>query len=45
MTDDTTTKVATFCPLCVSRCGATATIAEDEFGYTPAPHVRSSSTT
>jgi anaerobic selenocysteine-containing dehydrogenase len=25
----TTTKVATFCPLCVSRCGATATIADD----------------
>jgi len=27
----TTTKVPTFCPLCVSRCGATATIADGEF--------------
>jgi anaerobic selenocysteine-containing dehydrogenase len=26
-----TTEVATFCPLCVSRCGATATIADGEF--------------
>jgi anaerobic selenocysteine-containing dehydrogenase len=30
MTEATTT-VATFCPLCVSRCGATATIADGEF--------------
>ena len=27
----TTTKVPTFCPLCVSRCGATATVADGEF--------------
>src|SRR3954447_210706 len=27
----TTTTVPTFCPLCVSRCGATATIADGEF--------------
>src|SRR3954467_3477933 len=26
-----TTKVPTFCPLCVSRCGATATVADGEF--------------
>jgi anaerobic selenocysteine-containing dehydrogenase len=33
MTDvfTTTTKVPTFCPLCVSRCGATATVADGEF--------------
>jgi anaerobic selenocysteine-containing dehydrogenase len=27
----TTTKIATFCPLCVSRCGATATVRDGEF--------------
>jgi anaerobic selenocysteine-containing dehydrogenase len=27
----TTTTVPTFCPLCVSRCGATATLADGEF--------------
>src|SRR3954451_16384497 len=27
----TTEKVPTFCPLCVSRCGATATVAGGEF--------------
>ncbi|HEU4346829.1 MAG TPA: molybdopterin-dependent oxidoreductase, partial [Actinoplanes sp.] len=27
----TTTKVATFCPLCVSRCGATATVTGGQF--------------
>src|SRR3954462_12241057 len=27
----TTEKVSTFCPLCVSRCGATATVADGEF--------------
>src|SRR4051794_32454249 len=27
----TTTTIPTFCPLCVSRCGATATIADGEF--------------
>jgi anaerobic selenocysteine-containing dehydrogenase len=31
MTDATTTTVPTFCALCVSRCGATATIADGEF--------------
>jgi anaerobic selenocysteine-containing dehydrogenase len=31
MTDATTTQVPTFCPLCVSRCGATATVADGEF--------------
>src|SRR3954447_11236339 len=31
MTDATTTRVPTFCPLCVSRCGATATVADGEF--------------
>src|SRR3954452_7572598 len=31
MTDATTTTIPTFCPLCVSRCGATATITEGEF--------------
>src|SRR4051794_31234640 len=32
MTDATTTRtIPTFCPLCVSRCGATATVADGEF--------------
>ena len=29
--DEPTKKVATFCPLCVSRCGATATVSDGEF--------------
>ncbi len=29
--DEPTREVATFCPLCVSRCGATATVRDDEF--------------
>jgi anaerobic selenocysteine-containing dehydrogenase len=34
----TTTRIATFCPLCVSRCGATATITDGEFvALEPAP--------
>jgi anaerobic selenocysteine-containing dehydrogenase len=34
----TTTQVATFCALCVSRCGATATITDGEFvALNPAP--------
>jgi anaerobic selenocysteine-containing dehydrogenase len=31
MTDATTTTVPTFCALCVSRCGATATVADGQF--------------
>jgi anaerobic selenocysteine-containing dehydrogenase len=31
MTVETTTQVPTFCPLCVSRCGAKATIADGAF--------------
>ena len=36
--DEPTRKVATFCPLCVSRCGATATVSNGEFvALQPAP--------
>src|ERR1700712_4684970 len=31
MTDTATTTIRTFCPLCVSRCGATATVADGTF--------------
>src|SRR4051795_8238062 len=31
MTDATTATIPTFCPLCVSRCGAIATVTDGEF--------------
>lgn len=38
MTDaSTSTDVATFCPLCVSRCGATATVADGTFALNRDP--------
>jgi anaerobic selenocysteine-containing dehydrogenase len=38
MPDATTTTVPTFCPLCVSRCGATATVTDGQFvALGPAP--------
>jgi anaerobic selenocysteine-containing dehydrogenase len=33
----TATDVATFCPLCVSRCGARATVTEGTFALAPDP--------
>jgi anaerobic selenocysteine-containing dehydrogenase len=33
----TTTEIATFCPLCVSRCGARATVADGTFTLEPDP--------
>lgn len=36
--DGQTTEIPTFCPLCVSRCGATATVSDGEFvALRPAP--------
>lgn len=33
----TTTEISTFCPLCVSRCGARATVADGTFALGPDP--------